>query len=254
MTYLKLLKAFGEHSGQLMGAVKDLPEMQGEGNKRHLLTSIHKLNIDINSKYVELINIKDDLKKVVIFLRRIPSKKFYEENEISELYYVKYHLEVFFHKVATGSDLLKLLVNVLFELNIENRNCNMDKLKKKLPDEHHQNFIKLIEAYDKTFETIKFLRNKNSHEAKFYDDEFERLAMIDNLYRNSKKFDMETESLNLIMPVGYLEFKIKEWRKGKVEWITEAINAYEKYIDKIIENSVYIYFQKYKSWVEEKTD
>lgn len=251
MTYLKLLKAFGEHSGQLMGAVKDLPEMQGEGNKRFLLTSIHKLNIDINSKYVELINIKEDLKKVVIFLRRIPSKKFYEENVISELDYVKYHLEVFFHKVATGSDLLKLLVNILFDLKIDNRNCNMKNLKKNLPEEHHQSFIKLIEAYDKTFETIKFFRNKNSHEAKFYDEEFERLALFDNLYKNSKKFDLKTESLNLIMPVGYLEFKIKELRKGKIEWITDAIIAYEKYIDKMIENSTYIYFKKYKSWEEE---
>lgn len=223
--------------------------MQVEGNKRHLLIPIHRLNIDINSKFVELSNIKDDLKKVIIFLLRIPTKKFYEENEISELDYVKYHLEVFFHKVATGSDLLKLLVNVLFDLKIDNRKCNLINLKKNLSEQHHQGFIDLIEAYDETFETIKFFRNKSSHEAKFYDDEFERLAMFDNLYRNSKKFDIETETLNQIMPVGYLEFKIKELRKGKIEWITEAINSYEMFIDKIIENSIYVYFKKYKEWI-----
>ena len=117
MTNFELLKKFATHSGQLMAAVKDLPEMKGEGNKRHLLTSIHKLNIDINSKFVALDKIMGDLEKVAVFLRRIPTKKFYEENKISELDYVKYHLEVFFHKVSTGSDLLKLLVNVVFELN-----------------------------------------------------------------------------------------------------------------------------------------
>lgn len=250
MTYTKLLKRFAEHSGQLMSAVKDLPEMQVEGNKRHLLTPIHRLNIDINSKFVEVSNIKDDLKRVIIFLRRIPTKKFYEENEISELDYVKYHLEVFFHKVATGSDLLKLLVNVLFELKIDNRKCNLRNLKKNLSEQHHKGFINLIEAYDETFERIKFFRNKSSHEAKFYDDEFERLAMFDNLYRDSKKFDIETETLNQIMPVGYLEFKIKELRMGKIEWIAEAINSYEIFIDKIIENSIYVYFKKYKEWLE----
>ena len=237
-----------------MASVKDLPEMQGEGNKRHLLTSIHKLNIDINSKFVALDNVMGDLEKVAVFLRRIPDKRFYEENEISELDYVKYHLEVFFHKVATGSDLLKLLVNVVFELNIPNRSCNMKNLQKKLPDEHHKGFIKLIDAYDKTFKTIKFFRNKSSHEGKFYDNEFERLAMFDNLYRNSKKFDTETDSLEIIMPVGYLDFKIKELRKDKIKWITDAIDAYEKYIDKIMENSIYIYFTKYKSWLEEIPD
>lgn len=254
MTYNKLLEKFSTHSGKLMAAVKDLPEMQGEGNKRHLLTSIHKLNIDINSKYVALVNIKDDLKKVVVFLRRIPNKKFYEENEISELDYVKYHLEVFFHKVATGSDLLKLLVNVVFELDIPNRSCNMKSLQKKLPEKHHQSFLKLIDAYDETFKSIKFFRHKSSHEGKFYDDEFDRLYMFDDLYRNSKKFDLETESLIVLMPEFLLEFKIKELRKDKIKWITDAIDAYEKYIDKIIENSLYIYFTEYKAWVEEKPD
>ena len=56
------------------------------------------------------------------------------------------------------------------------------------------------------------------------------------------------------MSEGYLEFKIKELRKDKIGWITDAIDAYEKYIDKIIENSIYIYFTKYKSWVEEIPD
>jgi len=152
-------------------------------------------------------------------------------------------------KVATGADLLKLLVNVLFELKIDNHNCNIRNLKKNLSEEHYQGFLKLIDAYDKTFKTIKFFRNKSSHEAKFYDDEFERLAMFDNLYRSSKKFEIETESIRLIMPKGYLEFKIKELRTEKIEWITEAINAYEIYIDKIIENSIYIYFKKYREWL-----
>lgn len=248
MTHFELLKKFSAHSGQLMAAVKDLPSMQGEGNKRHLLTSIHKLNIDITSKYVELASIKDDLKKVIVFLRRMPTRKFYEDNAINELDYVKYHLEVFFHKVATGSDLLKLLVNVVFELNIDNRYCNMKNLQKKVPRAYHNSFLKLIDAYDETFKTIKFFRNKNSHEAKFYDKEFERLAMFDNLYRNSEKFDLETESLNILMPVGYLEFRIKELRKDRIKWVVEAASAYEGYIDKIMENSIYIYFKKYKEW------
>lgn len=251
MTYFELLKKFTKHSGDLMAAVKDLPEMQGEGNKRHLLTSIHKLNIDINSKFGALNDIMGDLEKAAVFLRRIQDKKFYEKNKISELDYVKYHLEVFFHKVATGSDLLKLLVNVVFELDIPNRSCNMKSLQKKLPEKHHQGFLKLIEAYDKTFETIKFFRNKSSHEGKFYDEEFDRLNMIDGLYRNSKKFEMETQSLSDVMPEFLLEFKIKNLRKEKIGLIVSAIDTYEKYIDKIIENSIYIYFQKYKSWVEE---
>lgn len=248
MTNLKLLLAYAKHSGQLLSNVRYLPEIQGEGNNRQHFTSIQKLNIDISSKFADLANIKDDLKKVVIFLRRMPSKKFYEENEISELDYVKYHLEVFFHKVATGSDILKLLVNVVFELEVPNKNCNMKILQKKVPEEYHQSFLKLIDAYDETFKTIKFFRNKSSHEAKFYDDEFQRLANYDFLYRSSKKLDMEMEALNLIIPVEFLEFEIKALRKVKIEWITEAINAYEKYIDKIIENSIYFYFEKYKSW------
>lgn len=254
MTHIELLKKFYKHSGDLMEAVKDLPGMHDEGNKRHLISSIHKLNIDMTSKFGALNDTMGDLEKVAVFLRRIPDKTFYEKNKISELDYVKYHLEVFFHKVSTGSDLLKLLVNIVFELDIPNRSCNMKSLQKKLPQEHHQSFLKLIDAYDETFKSIKFFRNKSSHEGKFYDEEFDKLNMIDRLYRNSKKFEMETESLNVLMPEFLLEFKIKELRKEKMKWITDAIDAYEKYIDKIIENSIYIYFTKYKSWVEEIPD
>mgnify|MGYP000110685324 CR=1 FL=1 len=81
MNYFELLKKFSEHSGQLMAEVKDLPSMQGAGNKRHLLTSIHKLNIDLNTKFVELDRIKSDLNKVTVFLKRFPTRKYYEENK-----------------------------------------------------------------------------------------------------------------------------------------------------------------------------
>ncbi len=228
MNYFILLKKFGEHSGQLMAEVKDLPSMQGAGNKRHLLTSIHKLNIDLNTKFVELDRIKSDLNKVTVFLKRFPTRKYYEENEITELDYIRYHLEVFFHKVATGSDLMKLLVNVLFELNITNKQCNLKKLKEKVPNKYINPFIGLIEAYDETFKSIRFFRNKNSHEAKFYDKEFERLEMFDRLYRNSKKFDLSIKQI--IMPEGYLEFSIKEFRKDKTKWVEEAMKMYELYI------------------------
>jgi hypothetical protein len=250
MNYFELLKKFGEHSGQLMAEVKDLPSMQGEGNKRHLLTSIHRLNIDLNTKFVELNRIKSDINKVVVFLKRFPTRKFYEENEITELDYIKYHLEVFFHKVATGSDLLKLLVNVLFELNIANKQCNTKKLKEKIPNKYINPFIGLIEAYDESFKNIKFFRHKNSHEAKFYDDKFDRLEMYDRLYRNSKKFDLSIKEFQIIMPEGYLDFSIKELRKDKIEWVKNAIDVYETYIDKIIESSIYVYFEKYKLWLE----
>ena len=253
MNYFELLKKFGEHSGQLMAEVKDLPSMQGEGNKRHLLTSTHRLNIDLNTKFVELNRIKSDINKVVVFLKRFPTRKFYEENEITELDYIKYHLEVFFHKVATGSDLLKLLVNVLFELNIANKQCNTKKLKEKIPNKYINPFIGLIEAYDESFKNIKFFRHKNSHEAKFYDDKFDRLEMYDRLYRNSKKFDLSIKEFQIIMPEGYLDFSIKELRKDKIEWVKNAIDVYETYIDKIIESSIYVYFEKYKLWLENES-
>ena len=253
MNYFELLKKFGEHSGQLMAEVKDLPSMQGEGNKRHLLTSIHRLNIDLNTKFVELNRIKSDINKVVVFLKRFPTRKFYEENEITELDYIKYHLEVFFHKVATGSDLLKLLVNVLFELNICNKKCNTKSLKEKIPSKYSLQFIGLIEAYDESFKNIKFFRHKNSHEAKFYDDKFDRLEIYDRLYRNNKKYDLNTEELQFLMPEGYLDFSIKELRKDKIEWVKNAIDVYETYIDRIIENSIYVYFEKYKLWLENES-
>lgn len=250
MNYFELLKKFGEHSGQLMIDVKDLPVMQGEGNKRHLLTSIHRLNIDLNTKFVELSNIKSDLRKVVVFLKRFPTRNYYEENEITELDYIKFHIEVFFHKVATGSDLLKLLVNVLFELNIDNKQCNTKKLKEKIPNKYINPFIGLIEAYDESFRQIKFLRHKNSHEAKFYDKEFERLEMFYTLYKNSEKYDLSIIELQIMMPERLLEFKIKELRRNRMRWVEEAIIVYETYIDKIMENSINIYFEKYKLWLE----
>ena len=55
------------------------------------------------------------------------------------------------------------------------------------------------------------------------------------------------------MPEGYLDFSIKELRKDKIEWVKNAIDVYETYIDKIIESSIYVYFEKYKLWLENES-
>lgn len=246
MTFFQLFKKFGDHSGYLMAGVVELQKIRGEENIRDLLTPIQRLNIDLTAKIAELNNIKEDLHKVIIFLKRFPLKKYYEENDIFELDYIKYHLEVFFHKVATGSDLLKLLVNVVFDLGIDNKRCKLKILKEKIPNEYEQQFIKLIEAYDDTFKSIKSFRHKNSHEAKFYDEKYDRLKLFDTLYRNSIKFGLNIDDIRILMPEGYLEFSIKELRKDRIKWVEEAMEMYELYIDKIIENSIYVYFEKYK--------
>ena len=76
---------------------------------------------------------------------------------------------------------------------------------------------------------------------------------IEAITLKSEKFDLSIKEFQIIMPEGYLDFSIKELRKDKIEWVKNAIDVYETYIDKIIESSIYVYFEKYKLWLENES-
>lgn len=166
------------------------PDFSYSKNNHHLLSERGKYAQNVFKYYARVSEVQEDLDRVLIFLRRFPLKKFYEENNVDLISYTKYHIEVFFHKINTLLDLLKLMVNQVYELGLTDRKCTWDKLCK------HTNVkdspsLKIIEYFHKSFEHIIEARNLNTHRGIYKDPESDKIKIPMMIYRESEKFNME---------------------------------------------------------------
>lgn len=227
----KLFRDFIEIVHRTMKEIHDKPEYSLSKNNHHLLSEEGKYANRVFSLYSKIVEIKEDLRKIEVFLRRFPLKKYYEENEISHLDYIKYHTEVFYHKCNTLLDLFKLMTNEVYELGYSEKKCTWGNLIKSDVVKESLS-IKVIEYYHKSFEHIIVARNLNTHRGIFKDSEKDDIASPMMIYKNSEKFNMELgDNFKKMMPIFYLEYKLKEYRNGRLYYIKNGNDVAEQYIN-----------------------
>ncbi|WP_289658335.1 Cthe_2314 family HEPN domain-containing protein [Flavobacterium panacagri] len=227
----KLVKEFFEIVNRTMEEVHEHPDYSRSGNNHHLLSPEGKYANKVFGIYLKIKEIKEDLRKIEIFLRRFPLKKFYEENEISHLDYIKYHTEVFYHKSNTLLDLFKLFTNEVYELGYSEKKCTWNNLMKSEAVKDSLS-IKVIEYYHKSFEHIIEARNLNTHRGIFKDSKKDDIEAPMMIYKNSEKFNLElNEVFRKMMPKFLLEYKIKKYKNERLLFIKSGNNAAEQYIN-----------------------
>ncbi len=219
------------------------PKRKASQSNFHLLSEKDKYSSKIFEYYSKMNQTKEDLKKIEIFLRRFPLKKFYEDNNISHLDYIKYHTEVFYHKINTLLDLFKIIINRIYELGLSEKKCTWKNLTKS--EKIKQSIlIKVVEFYYKSFENIINARNLNTHRGYFYDSEKDYIEDYMFIYKNSEKFNMEIgDDFKKMMPKFYLEYKIKIYKKDKLKFIQNGNKIAEEYVN-IFSNFMFIEFLK----------
>jgi hypothetical protein len=138
-------------------------------NNFHLFSEKNKYVMNTFRYYNNITEFNEDIKKVEFFLRRFPNSKFLNENDIDNLTYIKYHMEVLFHKIHTILELKKLMINEVYNVGFSEKNCSWENLKKhsKLRNKAP---VQILKNYFKTFKYIIDLRHLNTHRG-FYDDE-----------------------------------------------------------------------------------
>lgn len=77
------------------------PDFKLGQNNYHLLSEDAKEVSQVFNFMNKIYGLTSDLEKTHIFMRRLPIRDYYEKNDIDQLDFIKYHYEVFLHKIHT---------------------------------------------------------------------------------------------------------------------------------------------------------
>jgi len=116
-------------------SIKDIDKRNGfsySSNNYNLLNEKERYLTDIQRYHTNLIYTIEQIDYIRVFLKRFPAKKFYQNNNINQLSYIQYHIEVLIHKIHTISEIMRLLVNEVYMLKIDPRDCSWKKLVSKI--------------------------------------------------------------------------------------------------------------------------
>ena len=205
-------------------------------NNFHLFSKRNKYVMNVFRHYNKLLEFNSDLNKVELFLRIFPSATLFKENDLDHFAYIKYHTEVFFHKIHTILEIKKLMINEVYNLGLSEKNCSWDNILKKKSKVNAP--MAIAENYYKSFKHIIDARHFNAHRG-YYNVESEiDISAPLNIYKWSEEFEMDLgEDFKKIIPKFYIEYQLKKFRKQRIKFVKDGIvaatyykNEFEKYI------------------------
>lgn len=227
----ELIKKFLQFLDDSQKGVTSHPDFSYSKNNHHLLSPQGQYAQKVFRYYSRIMEILEDLKKVEVFLRRYPLKRFYEIYDIDYLSYSKYHMEVFFHKIHTLLDLLKLMLNEVLEIGLPTRKCTWESLKKH-PKCQDSASLQIIHYFHKSFEHVITARHLNTHRGIFNDEDSDDIRMPMMIYKNSKRLNMEVgDDLRRIMPEFIIEYRLRKYKKEKVLFIKNGNEVATQYVN-----------------------
>lgn len=201
----------------------DIDQREGfklNGNNHHLLNDKEKYIIGIQKFHSNLIYSIEQIHFIKVFLKRYPNKEFLSANGINQLTYIQFHTEVLSHKIHTILEIMKLLVNEVYCLNIKPQDCSWVKLISKLDKSILP--LKIIDLYFKTFERIIDLRHANSHRGIYSDSEKDEIDLDYGfgVYEMHERLGIKTDdSFKRMFPKFLIDYKIKTYRKKRIDLI-----------------------------------
>jgi len=203
-------------------------------NNYHLLCPSEKYIMDIFNLYNRMNSLYGDLERVIIFIKRYPTAKYYESNNIDKLAYIKYHTEVYFHKIHTILEVMKLVLNDLYELKISEKDCTWNKLKTNSKVNQTRAF-KIIELFYKSFEKIIEARHKNTHRALFNNGLDIEIEAAFDIYKLSNKLvnKMDFDLMKTYPPM-LVNYELKLHRKERIEFMQNSNDVANKYFDMFV--------------------
>ncbi len=152
-------------------------------SNHHLLSNKGRYLIDASDPYWKLNNLIGTLDMIEVFLTSHQGLKF-KENNINEIDYINYHLEVYYHKIHTILELMKLATNETFQLGIQYKDCNWGNIQT-LKHRIDPNVLDIIERYYKSFKSSIKVRNHNTHRASNVNPSSHILSIKLSLLENS---------------------------------------------------------------------
>lgn len=191
-------------------------------SNRHLLSNRGRYLIDASDIHCKLNVLTDSLDMIEVFLTSYEALKF-KENNINEIDYINYHLEIYYHKIHTILELMKLATNEIFQLGIPYEDCNWKNIQKQKRDIIDSNVLDIIDRYYKSFKSSISVRHHNTHRASNVNPSSHRLSIKLSLLENSNSSNFIS-----VVEVGK---DIQKHRDEKSNMIKKGKAIAKRYVD-----------------------
>ncbi|MEP6262815.1 MAG: hypothetical protein ABJ092_14660 [Gillisia sp.] len=230
----ELRKFFLEYYEKSRNTATQHPDFKLGQNNYHLLSEDAKEASQVFKFMNKIYGLTSDLEKTHIFMRRFPIRDYYEKNDIDQLDFIKYHYEVFLHKIHTLLEVKKLWLNDFYNIGLKEEDCNWNNLKsyskiQKSPAKF------IIEFYFKSFEHLIKFRHLNTHRAFFKDTKNEELKSDLMIYNGFKKYGIDVgEDFRRMRPKFLVDYQIKKYRKEKLEYVKNGVEIAKTYSEQFI--------------------
>jgi len=228
----------------LSGAMKDFDKrpgyVQGQNN-HHLLDEDEQYTSRIFKIQAALATTSEQLLHIRQYVNRYPFRKHYLSQGISQLEYIQYHMEALYHKVHTIHEIILLLVNEVYRLNLPAIKCRWPQLKKKLASTEKP--LQGAHRYFKAFENLIGLRHLNSHRGYYEDEEKDKIDIFYGLFffkEQAKGLKLDQDLLKMFPPA-LTQYKLNEFKKEKVKLIDLVIQENGKHLHCFLESLFPVY-------------
>ncbi|MGN8068417.1 Cthe_2314 family HEPN domain-containing protein [Mucilaginibacter sp. 22184] len=203
--------------------------VQGSNNY-NLLDEDEKYTSRIFRIQSALTKTSEQLHHVRKYINRYPFRSYYLSKGISQLEYIQYHIEALYHKVHTIHEIMLLMINEVYGLNLPETKCRWSVIIKKISSTEAP--LVNVHAYFKTFENLIGLRHLNSHRGYYEDEEKDKIDLYYGLFfykeeANGFKIDDEFKKL---FPPALTRYKLRQYKKEKVELVDVVIRESEKHL------------------------
>lgn len=214
--------------------------LQGQNN-HHLLNEDEKFTSRIFRIQSALANTSEQLLHIRLYINRYPFRKHYLSQGISQLEYIQYHMESLYHKVHTIHEIMLLVINEVYRLNLPAMKCRWNVLTKKLASTEKP--LKIAHIHFKTFENLIGLRHLNSHRGYYEDEEKDKIDLNYGLFffKEEAKGLKINEDLKKMFPPALTRYKLNEFKKQKVQLIDLIIKENEKHLHNFLESLLPVY-------------
>ncbi|MBN3584814.1 hypothetical protein JYB64_20650 [Algoriphagus aestuarii] len=241
---LELMNFFFNYFENSRKEVTEHPEYNIGKNNYHLLSNNAKEASRILTFMGKIFGLNSDLEKTYTFIRRFPIKDYYQKNDIDQLEFIKYHYEVFIHKIHTLLEVKKLWLNDFYEIGLKEEDCNWNKLKTYSKIQMSPAKI-IIENYFKSFKHIIEFRHLNTHRAFYMDSDIESIKIDQHIYNVYDKYKIDIpDDYKTIRPRFVVDYQIKKYRKEKLEYIKNGVRIAEIYSHQLITEILKEFFNK----------
>lgn len=168
-------------------------------------------------------DISNDLERCIIYMEHLYNPELYNKYSISPIDNLKYHTEVFIHKITTIREIMFQAVNQIYELELNEIECTSWKIISKRMQNKNMKILDIIDQYFNLFKTHIDLRNFNSHQS--YDIlGFNPILNIEfQLFYSGQLENLDEKTKD---EVGVLQTKTVKWTKYYKKFADQKIKAF----------------------------